>query len=313
MVMRGQRPFLHPAKNIGPTATEFLGGRNIGIEPAADQRQRLRRQQADIQRRNRPRGLAKRHHRPARAQNPQPFEESRRADAVINGVNTFAAGEAHHLGRKIAVDIIDGFVNTGLAARSRLGRGGHGTQDARAAIFRQPGDHPTDAAGGRMHQDGIAGLYRIGAGHQVMGAEAISDETGGKTQIKAFRYRHDPAGRHGNKLGERSACPAKTYRLADRDIVDVGADSHDITAGLAAQRRRHVFRLCIQKGIGVDIVDPCRLDPDQRVARSEYRIGDLHVDQAFRPHLQCPHVPLPSPGDTPRDHAPLFPNSVIVP
>ena len=99
------------------------------------------------------------------------------AYAVVHRLHAGAAGQAHDFRLEIGGRVVDGGLRAQLPHQAELGRG-RGPEDARPALLRHLHQQAADAARRRVHEDGVALLDRVEAGHEVMRGHALQHEGG---------------------------------------------------------------------------------------------------------------------------------------
>ena len=109
-------------------------------------------------------------------------------------------------------------------------------------MFRPLTDDQTNATGGRMDQDGVAGLHDIRLAQQHAGRHAADHHRGGDTVVDAVGQRNEPRRRHDALLGIRAFRRRRIGdALAQREAGDAGADRLDHAGALQPDRRGKRF------------------------------------------------------------------------
>ena len=266
----------HHIEQISRDLLQVRPLRRVGGERRARQVQAaLGRQDADIHRRHRTRGIAEAHHQPERRQAVDAGVPGVLAHAVIHRRHHGPAGDPLHLGRQIAMahHRMRRTVRTG---EFRLLLGRDHADDRRAEVLRPLAKDQPHAAGGGMHHDRVAGLHRIGAADQVLRRHALQHHRRGGLEIDAVGHLHQTVG------GDHPLGRIAAQRAGIGDAVaglhggHACADSHHRAGALLADDQRHHRRLVqARPEIHVDVVEPDRLLLDQRLALSG--LGARHV------------------------------------
>ena len=123
-------------------------------------------------------GLAKIHEHAALAQAFQRSPPCVGANTVIDDRTELAPGDFVDLGHEILVAIEDGVSIAGASGQCRLFRRSDRADGGCTNGSEPLSENEADTAGGRMHQNGVARLHRIGGIHQKMHCQALEQTTG---------------------------------------------------------------------------------------------------------------------------------------
>ncbi len=177
-------------------------------------------------------GLAEQGQHPARTQRGQARVEGVPTDTVVDGGHALVPGEVadglDHRGLGVADDL----VGARLTGDGLLGVGGDRADHPGASGLGQLDDEQTGAAGGGVHQDGLAlghGVHRVG---EVVGGHPLEQYGGGLLVGDVVGNRYEPGGVDHGPVGvaARSHGPADT--VARRQGVDPLAQGRDRADGL---------------------------------------------------------------------------------
>jgi hypothetical protein len=144
-----------------------------------------------------------------------------------------------------------------------------------------------------VHEHRVAGLDRIGVEEQVVGGQALQERRGRRLQGHIGRYGHEPVGGDHGLLGVRPAHVERDDPVAEPDALDAGADGGDGAGRLVPGHERQRHPVAAGPLVGLDEVDPGRLDVESHLAGAglgRRRLGgDENLRTAVLPDLDRTH------------------------
>ena len=168
----------------------------------------------------------------------------------------------------------------GACERRLLGRS-DGADDGGTAQLGQLHQQAADAAGGRMHQAGVAGSQLEGRMRQVVRSQALQHQRAGVVEAGVRGHAHQLGLRHDGVLREAAAHDAPGDAVADGDVGDALAHRRHRAGALHAQRHRQRIAVGVRLGVTaeadvhVDEVEASDLDLHQGLARTGLRHGNV--------------------------------------
>jgi hypothetical protein len=237
-------------------------------------------EESRVQQRNLAARLAEHHQHPARPQAVQAHLERGLADRVVDDVYASLAGDALHRLVERLFRVEDDVVRAGGACDLGLRVGRDRADDARAEHLRRLHEKAAGAAGGRMHEAGIALLQRVGRMREVMRRHPLKHHGRGVGEADAVGDGDQARGRHDGVLGVRTALHRERDAITWSDLADVAADRLDGAGPFVAQGERKVGLVEAGPVVHVEKVHAAGRDAHERLAGTGLRrrhVRQLHL------------------------------------
>ena len=254
-------------------------------------------EELEIERRHGSARRPEQRHHAAGSQAVQAPAEGRGPHAVVDHVHAAAAGDALHLGHEVLRGVEDDVVRPRRPRQRGLLLRGHRPDHGRAAHLGHLAEEEPHAARRRVHEAGLALLDGIGGAHEVVGRHSLEHRGGAVAEGQPVGELHEAIGGADVHLGVGAQDPRVGHPIADLDVGDAGPHPGDGAGALETGSERQGGLGGAGAEIDVDVVEPGRLERDNRLPCARGGLRDIlelhHLGPAGRVDANRLHVCSP--------------------